>query len=625
MANWEVKPLSEVCKIKPPKSEARAKLAEDEEVSFVPMEDLGIGVKYLQAKNTRLFGEVSGSYTYFADGDVLLAKITPCFENGKLGIARGLTNGVGFGSSEFIVLRPMPELDAEFLYYYLARPTFLEEGVKTMTGAVGHKRVAKDFIESYTIPLPSRSEQRDIVAILDEAFAAIATSKANIESSLKSAKELYAGQMQALFNQEDCWERVKLEDLLERGWITSHLDGNHGSDYPRKDEFVDAGVPYIAASAIKGGIVDFDEAKYLSHQRAASIRKGLAKNRDVLFAHNATVGPVAILNTDEEFVILGTSLTYYRCNPRFIHPEYLAHFMLSPAFSSQYVQVMKQSTRNQVPITKQREFFHVIPPIEVQKRIAKALDELATQIDRYAEVAASKLVALDELTKSLLHQAFTAQLTVTKRVQGAQIPTLQTETPKCAANVIAIAYARHVRQQREKTFGRVKEQKILHLVESIANVNLGRKPMKDAAGPNDFQHMLRAEQWAKEHSFFEMVDRGQGYDFKPLKDFDKHLSRARDELGPYLQRIEEVIDILVPMDSQDAEVFATVHAAWNNLLMDGVEATESAILKEARDSWHPDKLSIPEHKFKKAIELVRRKNLIPDGTGKYVTGQRALL
>jgi type I restriction enzyme, S subunit len=412
MVEWEIKPLGEVCTIKPPKTEARAKLANGDEVSFAPMEDLGIGVKYLHPHRTRQLGEVSGSYTYFADGDVLLAKITPCFENGKLGVARALTNGVGFGSSEYIVLRPASALDAEFLYYYLARPTFLEEGARTMTGAVGHKRVAKEFVESYLIPLPPLPEQRRIVAILDEAFEGIATAKANAEKNMRNARELLASRTQFLFGQDETWERVQLTELLGRGWITSHLDGNHGSDYPRKEEFVDAGVPYIAASAIKGGTVDFEEAKYLSPQRAASIRKGLAKDRDVLFAHNATVGPVAILSTDEDVVILGTSLTYYRCDPQHIHPEYLAHFMLSPTFTSQYAQIMKQSTRNQVPITKQREFFHVIPPISVQRRIADDLDELSTQTERLADIEAQKLVAFNELKRALLHQAFSGALKV---------------------------------------------------------------------------------------------------------------------------------------------------------------------------------------------------------------------
>lgn len=101
--NWQIKKLGEVCEIKPPKKEARDRLNDDDIVSFVPMEDLGILTKNFIATKERPLKEVSGSYTYFSDNDVLLAKITPCFENGKIGIARNLKNGIGFGSSEYII------------------------------------------------------------------------------------------------------------------------------------------------------------------------------------------------------------------------------------------------------------------------------------------------------------------------------------------------------------------------------------------------------------------------------------------------------------------------------------------------------------------------------------------
>jgi type I restriction enzyme S subunit len=375
------------------------------------MENLGIGSKELTLTGTRSLAEVAGSYTYFAEGDVLLAKITPCFENGKLGIARNLVNGIGFGSSEYIVIRPSPEVDADFLYHFLDRENFREEGAKQMTGAVGHKRVPKEYVEGALIPVPTIEEQRRIVTLLDEAFADIATAKANAGKNLQNARGLFASRMQTLFDEDQRWERVQLEELLSRGWIESHLDGNHGSDYPRKEEFVASGVPYIAARALRGWEVDFSEAKYLTHERAATIRKGLAQDGDVLFAHNATVGPVGILKTNEPFVILGTSLTYYRCNENFILPEYLAHFMRSPTFVEQYSQVMKQSTRNQVPITKQREFFHVIPPLSIQQKIANDLDSLSEQIELLESIYRQKLTALDDLKKSLLYQAFSRQLT----------------------------------------------------------------------------------------------------------------------------------------------------------------------------------------------------------------------
>src|ERR1035441_9865236 len=105
-SGWQTKAISDVCAIKPPKSEARAALSSEDLVSFVPMEDLPIGSTTLSLKQERRLSEVVNGYTYFADGDVLLAKITPCFENGKLGIAADLKNGAGFGSSEYIVLRP---------------------------------------------------------------------------------------------------------------------------------------------------------------------------------------------------------------------------------------------------------------------------------------------------------------------------------------------------------------------------------------------------------------------------------------------------------------------------------------------------------------------------------------
>ena len=102
---WEEKKINEVCELKPQKKEARDKLNETDLVTFLPMEDLGVLNKEIVGVKERQLKDVAGSYTYFADNDVLLAKITPCFENGKIGIAQNLVNGVGFGSSEYLVFR----------------------------------------------------------------------------------------------------------------------------------------------------------------------------------------------------------------------------------------------------------------------------------------------------------------------------------------------------------------------------------------------------------------------------------------------------------------------------------------------------------------------------------------
>lgn len=215
-AGWTLRPLTEVCKIKPPKAEARRLLTGTDMVSFVPMEDLGIDLKTFVPTQAKPLEEVSGSYTYFADGDVLLAKITPCFENGKLGIASNLTNGIGFGSSEYIVFRPDNSLDKEWLYYFLSRESFRTEGAARMSGAVGHKRVSKEFVESYPIPVPPLPEQKRIVGILDEAFDGIATVKANAETNLQNARALFESHLQSVFTQRgEGWVEKSLATYVD--------------------------------------------------------------------------------------------------------------------------------------------------------------------------------------------------------------------------------------------------------------------------------------------------------------------------------------------------------------------------------------------------------------------------
>ena len=108
--------------------------------------------------------EVSTSYTYFENGDVLLAKVTPCFENGKAGIARGLVNGIGFGSSEFYVLRRNEIVLSEWIYFCVMHPIFRKAAIAQMTGTGGLQRVPRAYVEGFQIPLPPLDVQIEIVA-----------------------------------------------------------------------------------------------------------------------------------------------------------------------------------------------------------------------------------------------------------------------------------------------------------------------------------------------------------------------------------------------------------------------------------------------------------------------------
>lgn len=199
---WEERKLGEVCIIKPPKKEAKEVVGVEDLVTFLPMEDLGICAKETTPNKARKLKEVSGSYTYFKEGDILLAKITPCFENGKLSIARNLVNKIGFGSSEYVVFRTNKELLNEYLFYFLSRDTFRAEGKRKMQGAVGHKRISKEFIEDALIYLPSLQTQQEIVSQLDALSEQTKQLEAKYQTKLGNLEELRKSILEKAFKGE---------------------------------------------------------------------------------------------------------------------------------------------------------------------------------------------------------------------------------------------------------------------------------------------------------------------------------------------------------------------------------------------------------------------------------------
>ncbi len=160
---WQMVKLSECCQINPKKK----KLDNNLDVSFIDMATLPVdGYKFTHSEVKKLF-DVEKGYTYFEESDIVLAKITPCFENGKCGIATNLKNSIGFGSTEFIVLRANKEVLPEYLYLFIASKEIKDIGKKFMTGTVGQQRISLDFLKDYKIPLPSIVNQEKIISKLE--------------------------------------------------------------------------------------------------------------------------------------------------------------------------------------------------------------------------------------------------------------------------------------------------------------------------------------------------------------------------------------------------------------------------------------------------------------------------
>lgn len=382
---WKVVSIKDVCDIRPPKKEASQKLQPSDTVSFVPMENLGILSKDLNLSKEKPLNEVQGSYTYFAENDVLLAKITPCFENGKLGIARNLTNGVGFGSSEFVVLRSNESIQPDYLFYFLSQGSVRKNGAKVMTGAVGHKRVPKEFIEDHPIPLPPLPEQKQIVAILDEAFEDIATAVANAEDNLANACELFESYLNAFFTQMgEGWVEKKLGDICE------NLDSKRIPITKSKRQSGE--IPYYGASGVVDHVADFifDEDLLLVSEDGANL---LARTYPIAFSIS---GKTWVNN--HAHVLRFENMA----SQKFVE-YYLNSISLGPYVSGMAQPKLNQKTLNSIPVP--------FPPLEQQAKTVESIEGIYTESMRLQAIYKQKLSALAELKQAILQKAFAGELT----------------------------------------------------------------------------------------------------------------------------------------------------------------------------------------------------------------------
>lgn len=197
---FEIKKLWETCTIWPQKNQVKDF---SWNVSFVPMKDLSEKQKFFEAKEIKNISEVYKWYTYFENNDVLLAKVTPCFENGKSGVAKNLENGIWFGSSEFYVFRSLWQISPEFLYYRFTCSDFLKLWKENMSGAIWLQRVSKKFIENFQIPLTPLPKQQEIVNYLDNIFEKNSNLKSLYEKNLKNLEELKQSTLKQAFEDED--------------------------------------------------------------------------------------------------------------------------------------------------------------------------------------------------------------------------------------------------------------------------------------------------------------------------------------------------------------------------------------------------------------------------------------
>lgn len=586
--------------------------------------DQAIGLPFYQGKKEFGAQEIGAPSTWTTvttkiaePNDILMSVRAPVgpvnFIRERACIGRGLA-----------AIRPSSEIDRDFLFYNL---WMRQSDIGGKEGAV-FASINRNEIAALEVPHPPLDEQRRIVAALDEAFAAIATATANAEKNLANARKLFEATARSAFEANltaGDFQTVAVE-ALAASRKASMRTGPFGSQLLHS-EFVDDGIAVLGIDNAVENEFRWGKRRFITEEKFQSLSRFLVHPGDVIITIMGTCGRCAVIPDDIPRAINSKhlfciSLDQNRCLPAYLH----AYFLYAPDARAYLEERAQGSIMAGLNMGIIREMPVRLPSLVAQARLVQETEAAKLSAGVLTALYEKKLALLVALKQSLLRSAFAGELATTKPTIAAPAND-DFATPKGTAQIIALAYWIHKRSNRDKSYKHVKAQKCLHNIENIAAIDLGRKPRKFPYGPHDPGHMAQAEAWARENAFFEFVpsSSGPGLDFKKLANYDALLTEAAAATKPFEAAILRAIEPLVSMNMEEAELFATVHAAWNNLLLKGARISDDAIVKEARDNWDSAKLSIPRQEFLDTIRLIKAKRMEPNGIGKYVGGGQASL
>ena len=302
----------------------------------------------------------------------------------------------GFVSSHLAtIVGDETKVDRRFLLYFLTTVS-----AQDLIQDHAYPSLNLPEIARIQVSLPPLPEQQRIVGILDEAFDGIATAKANAEKNLQNARALFESHLQSVFTQRGPgWVETKLDDVTDL--ITCGV--------AKRPDYVPEGIPFLSAKNVKNGQVIWSGHQYVSEESHRALTKhNKPKIGDILYTRVGSYGEAAIIDRDVEFSIF-VSLTLIKPKPVVLN-SFLKHYLNSSAVKELAADSITGSGVGNLNVGTVREFPIHLPPLPEQRSIVSQLDDMREETQRLARLYERKLVALDDLKKSLLHQAFSGAL-----------------------------------------------------------------------------------------------------------------------------------------------------------------------------------------------------------------------
>ena len=403
---WPVEAIGVVAQVNPRLAAAdRPDL--DERVSFVPMAAVSGETLSIEAQAEGLFSEVAKGYTPFKRGDVLVAKITPCFENGKMAMADNLAHELGFGTTEFHVFRPSERITGSYLFNLLRAPYVRKAGAMRMKGAAGQRRVPADFFAALQIPLPPLDEQKRIAGILDAADALRAKRRealAQLDTLLQST---FLDMFGDPVTNPMAWEVQRLEDVF---WLQE-------GPGVRNWQFKESGIKLLNVSNIlTSGELDLSKTdRHLSTDEVqGKYSHFLVDAGDLVIASSGiSIDEDDLLRTRSAFVrdehlplCMNTSTVRFKATDGVSDLRFLQQWLQSHEFRRQITREVTGSAQKNFGPTHLKRLRITLPPLDLLRRF----DAIVESVEQQKARQRAHLGELDTLFACLQSRAFRGDL-----------------------------------------------------------------------------------------------------------------------------------------------------------------------------------------------------------------------
>ncbi|QNN43646.1 restriction endonuclease subunit S [Pedobacter roseus] len=532
------------------------------------------------------------------------------------------------------------------------------ENLNKLSNSTAQPVISGAKIYEYDILLPSLPEQRAIVKKLESLFSSLDAGVADLKKAQQQLKIYRQAVLKKAFEGE--LTNLKIENLVPIGQrvIVNPRPPKEGFDDDIECQFV----PMKLVEALINKI-------HLEETAVFSTLKGKSytyfETGDVIFAKVTPCmenGKIAVAKDLKNGVALGSSEFHvFRCNEELLN-EYLFYFIIQDKFRSEAERAMTGAVGlRRVPKKFIEDYLIPLPAIKEQKEIVKQIESRLSVCDFIQQNIKEGLKKAEALRQSILKKAFegnlltaqelaackqaadyepagvllerikaqqnkaTAKPSKKKVAQPSVVAKTETPVAKISADIHAGLIVKVIKIHEENptsidNLSHIKCEKIAHLVEYHLQIPLGRQPVKDAAGPDDYPHLKKIEHRAKMANYFAVQKKDIGYSYSSAKNSDKAIEKIQSSISfKKNKQLDDLIALFLNFDLEVSEIIATTYAGWNNLILTGnANPSDEEIVYESRENWSERKLKIARERFFKAIEWLRKNEIVPTGYGDVV-------